>query len=107
MDPFTCISLAGSIVAFVDFGLKIVSAAREMHSSASGATPENKDLESLTRKLKDLSVGLNCNKLSSQMTGDEISLNELAGEWVQLSQDLLWICSNNSSVQRRALYGRA
>ena len=89
MDPFTAIGLAGNIITFVDFGFEVVSTAREIYGSNSGATSENKDLAFLTDKVNNLALNLQPKKSISQMTGDERNLNDLAVECTRLSHDLL------------------
>jgi hypothetical protein len=54
MDPLTAAGLAGNIITFVDFSTKVLSRARQLYESASGATAENDELESLTKNLKGL-----------------------------------------------------
>jgi hypothetical protein len=88
MDPFTAIGLAGNIITFIDFSFEIVSIAREMHSSTTGATSGNKDLEFLTDKCTRLVLNLQCEKLTSLMTEDERNLNSLAIECARLSLEL-------------------
>lgn len=89
MDPFTAIGLAGNIIAFIDFGFEVVSTARDIYCSNSGATSENKDLEFLTGKVNKLALNLQAKKSKSQMTDDECNLNDLAVECARLSHDLL------------------
>jgi hypothetical protein len=89
MDPFTAIGLAGNIIAFINFGFEVVSAARDIYGSNSGATSENKDLEFLTGKVNNLALSLQPKKSKSQMTDDECNLNNLAVECTRLSHDLL------------------
>jgi hypothetical protein len=89
MDPFTAIGLAGNIITFIDFGCEVLSAAREIYSSKSGATSENKDLEFLTGKVNYLALNLQSTKSAPQMTDDERNLSGLAVECTRLSQDLL------------------
>ncbi|KAH8766936.1 hypothetical protein F5882DRAFT_510344 [Hyaloscypha sp. PMI_1271] len=54
MDPLTAVGLAGNIITFIDLSTKVVSRAKQLYESASGATLENDELESLTKNLKDL-----------------------------------------------------
>ncbi|KAI9764415.1 MAG: hypothetical protein M1840_008438 [Geoglossum simile] len=54
MDPLAAAGLAGNIITFVDFSTKVLSRARQLNESASGATAENDELESLTKNLKGL-----------------------------------------------------
>jgi hypothetical protein len=51
MDPLTALSVAGTIVQFVDFGTKIVRGTYHMYNSATGALPVNEELEIITRDL--------------------------------------------------------
>ncbi|KAF4462071.1 P-loop containing nucleoside triphosphate hydrolase [Fusarium albosuccineum] len=89
MDPFAAIGLAGNIIAFVDFGFKVVNAAREFKDSASGNTAENEHLKFLTTQIQGLTLTLQNDKLTSDMTLDEQRLDNLVKECQSLSEDLL------------------
>src|SRR5438552_14497711 len=54
MDPLTAISLAGNIIQFIDVARKILSGAKQLYSSTTGATDENDELENLTKHLQQL-----------------------------------------------------
>ena len=54
MDPLTAAGLASNIVQFVEFTTKILSGARRLYTSTSGAIEENQKLESLTENLREL-----------------------------------------------------
>jgi hypothetical protein len=58
MHPFSAISLAGSIIQFVDFSSKVISKSQQIPKSAHGALPGQVDLELLTKDLLDLHQGL-------------------------------------------------
>jgi len=88
MDPFTAIGLVGNILQFIDFSFEIVSTAREMYSSTTGATSGNEDLEFLTDKCTNLVLDLQCEKSTSPMTEDERNLKSLAIECTRLSVEL-------------------
>jgi hypothetical protein len=45
MDPLSALSLATSIVQFVDFATKIVHGARQIYQTGESATAENADIE--------------------------------------------------------------
>jgi hypothetical protein len=45
MEPLTALSLAGTIVQFVDFGTKLFSESREIYQSSSGRLKVEDDLE--------------------------------------------------------------
>jgi hypothetical protein len=60
MDPLTALSLAGTVVQFVDFGCKLLSEGRELYHSSSGKLDSNNEIEIITtdllclvRKLRD------------------------------------------------------
>ncbi|KAG0652892.1 hypothetical protein D0Z07_0177 [Hyphodiscus hymeniophilus] len=58
MDALTALSLAGTIVQFVDFGRKILGDYQHFYDSASGALPVNEELELITRELFDVVIKL-------------------------------------------------
>ena len=58
MDPLTALSLAGTIVQFVDYASKIIRGTKHIYKSTSGALSANKDLEERTRALSDLATKL-------------------------------------------------
>lgn len=89
MDPLSAISLAGTVVQFVDFGFKIVKIAEEFQRSASGASVENDRIDSLTIKMQALALDLQPQKIEFSMTADERRLNDLAKECQSLSENLL------------------
>ncbi|KAF4630923.1 hypothetical protein G7Y89_g7210 [Cudoniella acicularis] len=94
MDPFTAIGLAGNIIAFIDFGFEIVSTAKEIYNSTSGAASGNTDLKFLTDKFAELVLNLEREKPTTQMTPDELSLNSLAVECSRLSLKLQELLQN-------------
>ena len=58
LEAFAALSLASSIVQFVDFGSKLVVQSTKIYKSNSGTSEEILDLKSLSRDLQDLTVGL-------------------------------------------------
>jgi hypothetical protein len=58
MDPFTAFGLASNILQFIDFSAGVISEAREVYKSASGATAANTSLEIRVQKMKNLSIKL-------------------------------------------------
>jgi len=58
MDPLTALSLADTIVQFVDYASKIIRGTKHIYKSTSGALSANKDLEERTRALSDLATKL-------------------------------------------------
>ena len=60
MDPITGLSLAGTIVQFVDFGLRVVLKGNQIYRSVDGALTENLDLEAVTNDLVVIQTKLQC-----------------------------------------------
>jgi len=60
MDPLSALSLAGSIVQFVDFGIKLLSGAGELYRSHTGTLKINDQIELTTNDLKALIIKLRC-----------------------------------------------
>ncbi|KAK1760560.1 hypothetical protein QBC47DRAFT_355731 [Echria macrotheca] len=89
MDPFTAIGLAGSIVTFVDVGVKVLSAARKMRASASGATDENESLASMSLRFNAALAAIDSKLSAGPLTQQEMALNELAKECRGVSDELL------------------
>lgn len=44
MDPLSSLEVAGDVIQFVDFGIKLVSRFKEIYRSADGALQEKDDL---------------------------------------------------------------
>ncbi|TVY39372.1 hypothetical protein LSUB1_G003985 [Lachnellula subtilissima] len=58
LDPLAALGVAGNIVQFVDFTVKLISKSHELHKSADGASTGNKDLEAIAGNLKRLTERL-------------------------------------------------
>jgi hypothetical protein len=54
MDPLAALSVAGTIVQFVDYGTKLLSNARELYRSSVGTLDANNELELVTTDLSAL-----------------------------------------------------
>jgi hypothetical protein len=82
MDPLTALSLAGTVVQFVDFRSKLLLAGRELYKSTTGSLTVNDEIElvtsdllAITQKLRpDQSLGLEfqqiCAEAARQVQGD-------------------------------------
>jgi len=88
MDPFTAIGLASSIVQFVDYSTRLLSDAREIYTSVSGSTDQNKSLETITTEMKALSAKLSLPANSTQ-SEDEKALRRIATECESVSKEIL------------------
>lgn len=52
MDPVAAIGLAGNIVQFLDFSCKLLSGAKGLYNSSTGASDENEVLETVSNDLR-------------------------------------------------------
>lgn len=58
LDPLTALSVAATVVQFVDFGSKLVSKGKEFYKSPDGVLLENAELEDASGRLQGLSRSL-------------------------------------------------
>jgi hypothetical protein len=101
MDPLTALSIASSVVQFVDFGSKLLSNSRKLYKSSHGILSENLDIEDVTQDLRSLLQGLK-RKLpedrllrnvppsdAGQRSDDDEALDHLCRRSVTIAEDLL------------------
>ncbi|KAK5740662.1 hypothetical protein LTR17_004467 [Elasticomyces elasticus] len=88
LDPLTAVSLAASIVAFVDFGSKLLLEGYGAYKSQSGASEDSIDTEKATNRLQELAERLALPQGASRTKG-EVALSNLAAECVSISQELV------------------
>jgi len=91
MDPLTAASLAGTVIQFVDFGSKLVSASRELYANSqldvhAQAAKAVSDLLDYSTKLQR---PLQAATTSRALTEDEIDLGRICRECNELAQTLL------------------
>lgn len=76
--PLDALSVAGTVVQFVDFTIKLVSKGNEYYKSASGALVEHKDLELVATNMQKLNDNLNSSlrlfDKHSQLSAEEQAL---------------------------------
>ncbi|KAI1087116.1 hypothetical protein F5B19DRAFT_90074 [Rostrohypoxylon terebratum] len=87
MDPFSAIGLAGNIIAFLDFGYKLLSKSKDIYKSTTGTTTLNNELLSETRQLQGITEGLQMPGLAG-LSDQELALKQLAAECSTVSSDL-------------------
>jgi hypothetical protein len=58
LDPLTALSLVGNIVQFVDFSIKLLGKAHEIHNSTQGSLQENLDAETVAETIGALQIKL-------------------------------------------------
>lgn len=93
LDALTAVGLAGNIIQFIDFSIKLVSKSREIYKSADGALIENKHLEETTTDLNQiqntLRESLEAKLASNQFTQDEKALADLNEKCLEVAATLL------------------
>ena len=87
MDPLTTVSLAGTIIQFVDFGSKLLTNAQELYRSTAGMLTTNQELELVTADLHSLVIKL---RHSSHATGDGVSLTRKEQEEQETFQKICY-----------------
>ena len=117
-DPLTLIGLASNIIAFIDFGVKLVSAVKSIQDSAEGTLPEISDLGLIVNDIRVANANLKL-EISSQshVSPQDESILAMANECVQIADQLdsligelkLRDTSNNLSrgVEASRIYVRA
>jgi len=95
MAELAAIGLAGNIIQFVDFSIKLFRDGREIYRSAQGSKPEELELETVTEDFKSLSNQLHSSLQSTQpLKLDDSKLQKLAAECEKLANELLGILGN-------------
>ena len=99
MDALTALSVATSVVSFVDFGSKLLSKSRKLYKSADGALTENVDIEIIVADIEKLFQGLRRKlpenrPLGNTSTGctpfeDDGSLDVLCRRCVEIAAELM------------------
>ncbi|KAK0628372.1 hypothetical protein B0T17DRAFT_151498 [Bombardia bombarda] len=89
MDPLSAISLASSILTFIDFGVKIVATAGEIGRSAKGLSDENKSLHVVVKEAKDWSSTFSRANAHPNPTPEERGIIILASECSAICDEIL------------------
>jgi hypothetical protein len=115
LDPFTALGVAGNIVQFVDFTVKLISKSHEIYKSVDGALVENQDLEAIANNLSRLTerlrTDLSCHLLPPVKNGPspanytvknraEIELGAINTKCSGVAKELLGILSQLKSQER-------
>ena len=86
LDPMSAISLASSIVSFVQLGTKLVSEGRELYQSNDGALARNSELEAIVKDIYQHSeILIN----TPQPSEDEVAMQKLAESSKKIADELL------------------
>ena len=90
LDPMSALGLACNIIQIVDFSLEAVAKFRELYKD--GASSENRELEDMTIRLKDLRADLNIvsptTRESKPLFIDDKELEALADECCKTADEL-------------------
>jgi len=78
MDPVTALSLASSILTFIDFANKIITGTSEVYQSVSGATAENAHIDIIVKDLNEITDDLSTSLPGR--TNNEKALKDLASK---------------------------
>jgi hypothetical protein len=96
MDPLTALSVASTIVQFVDFGTKLLFHSNELYKSSMGTLHSNNELELVTTDLRGLVTKLrqSCRsesdvQVSSSDDEQRRGFEKLYNEVVKLAKDLV------------------
>lgn len=95
MDPLTALSVAGTVIQFVDFGTKILRGSYSIYRSTSRALPVNDELEILTRDLAVLATKLRRplyagkGPINELQTTEDLALQDLVDNCVRVAVELL------------------
>lgn len=92
MDPLTAFSTAGTVIQFVDFSLKLLSAGCELYNSATGALYTNEELEYTARNISQLARRLRQPlhpESLTRVTQEGADLQRICDKCDEIAQDLL------------------
>jgi hypothetical protein len=91
MDPLTALSVAGTIVQFVDFSIKLLSTTRKLYRSDVGNLPDHEELEYVTTDLSRLAARLQQPPEQEEEWFQPSSpeLQEISGKCDEVARELL------------------
>jgi len=87
LDPLTALSIAGNIVQFIDFSIKLVAKGNEVYNSEDGTSIGNAELEVIAKDLQEI----NCRLQGAPDTGtaEDEALHKLAEQCEAVARELL------------------
>jgi hypothetical protein len=89
LDAMSALSLAATIVQFVDFSSKVVSKGCHLYKSPDGALPENEQLRFMITDLRDLNRRLQHHETLGCLTKEERALEDLSSRCEEIGTELL------------------
>ena len=104
LDPLTALSLASSVVQFVDFGIKLVTEGCELYEK--GSLKQNNEIELITRDLTHLTQSLTDTlppeRIYVTMFDDDRDLHKLASSCKELGDEMLSLLASLKPNQLRS-----
>ncbi|KAE9366867.1 hypothetical protein N431DRAFT_471897 [Stipitochalara longipes BDJ] len=94
LDPLTALSVAGNIVQFVDFSIRLITKGSELYNSADGSSIGNAELEVIANDLQELNCHLQQpppapDTVKTTWTAEDVALHKLAEQCSSVAQELL------------------
>jgi len=92
MDPLTALSLAGTVLQFVDFSLKILTTGHRLYRSPSGSLTAHEELKWVARDISSLATRLSCPRGPEgvpEPSQDEVAIVDLCKKCEDIAQDFL------------------
>ena len=109
LDPLMAISLAGCVVQFTDFSIKLVTGSIELYHSVDGTNAERFNLDKKVTRVRNLAhkiiLPLECNDGDGPASKDDEELIELAKSCKTIASDLLKVL-DDLKVKKSAGLGR-
>jgi hypothetical protein len=88
MDPLTALSIAGTIVHFLDFALKILITGHQLYKSSSGSIPAHEELKLVARDISELVTKLDFPARTGGAHDDAV-LEDLCAKCESIAQELM------------------
>lgn len=88
MDPLTAIGLVSNILSFIEFSVRLLKGAKEVHGSQNGVLKENRSRETIVRDMQRMSTRMLVSD-SPEEADDNASLCILGRECHELSVQLI------------------
>jgi len=94
-DPLTALGVVGNLVQFVDFLMRLLGDAREIHKSAQGSLQENSDVETVATIIRNHQTKLRYQDHHNLRADDktEDSLEWLCSSCEEIADELLDVLS--------------
>jgi hypothetical protein len=104
MEAIAAISLAGTIVQFIDAGSKLIMVAAEIRESTSGMSRETERVETTARRMRDLSIKYDTSTSDTCHSDDAHTLKHLAHECYDLSERILHLVQSTVPKDRKSMH---